>query len=603
DFLGLRNLTIIKEALRMIRENYSTAIEIDDIPLDDEETYKLFQRGETNAIFQFESDGMKKYMKDLQPDRFGDLIAMNALYRPGPIAYIPNYVNRKHGREPISYDLPEMEEHLAETYGITVYQEQVMLLSQKLADFTKGDADTLRKAMGKKQKEVLDKMKAKFIEGGLKNGHPEKTLDKIWTDWEAFAQYAFNKSHSTCYAFVAYQTAWLKTHYTAEYMAGVLTSQLGNIEKITFFMEECKALGLQVLGPDINESQKRFSVNKKHEIRFGLGGIKGTGDAAVDAIIEERDKNGSFKDIYDFITRVNLRTVNKKTLESLAYAGAFDCFEDIHRAVYFHVSEEGGTFIERLIRYANKVLEDKMNNQNTLFGSFGNDAGFGIQTPRIDRVEEWGNIEKLRYEKEVVGFYISGHPLDQFAMEMSLCRPLDNTLLEKENKDKEFTIGGVVTSVNIRQSKNGNQFGIYRIEDYNGSLEIALFGRDFVEYSRYFIPESFIYIKGKVAGRWGKEDELEFKPQVIDLLSEMKEKRLRELKIKLDINSLDKSLVQEIQNIVLKNPGKFGLKIDVYDTQNQYDIALFSRTVRIEINKEIHGRLSGLVGAENISLN
>jgi len=603
DFLGLRNLTIIKEALRMIRENYGVDIDIDNIPLDDEETYKLFQRGETNAIFQFESDGMKKYMKDLQPDRFGDLIAMNALYRPGPIAYIPNYVNRKHGREPITYDLPEMEEHLAETYGITVYQEQVMLLSQKLAGFTKGDADTLRKAMGKKQKEVLDKMKTKFIEGGLSNDHPEKTLDKIWTDWEAFAQYAFNKSHSTCYAFVAYQTAWLKTHYTAEYMAGVLTSQLGNIEKITFFMEECKALGLQVLGPDINESQKRFSVNKKHEIRFGLGGIKGTGDAAVDAIIEERDKNGQFKDIFDFITRVNLRTVNKKTLESLAYAGAFDCFEDIHRAVYFHVSDEGGTFIERLIRYANKVMEDKMSSQNTLFGSFGNDNGFNIQTPKIDRVEEWGNIEKLRYEKEVVGFYISGHPLDQFAMEMSLCRPLDTSLLEKENKDKEFTIGGVVTSANIRQSKNGNQFGIYRIEDYTGSLEIALFGRDFIEYSRYFIPESFIYIKGKVMGRWGKEDELEFKPQSIDLLSEMKEKRLKEMKIKLDIHSLDKSLVHEIQEVVLKNPGKFGLKIDVYDTQNQYDIALFSRTVRIEISKEIHSRLCGLVGAENVSVN
>lgn len=603
DFLGLRNLTIIKEALRMIRENYGVDIDIDNIPLDDEETYKLFQRGETNAIFQFESDGMKKYMKDLQPDRFGDLIAMNALYRPGPIAYIPNYVNRKHGREPITYDLPEMEEHLAETYGITVYQEQVMLLSQKLAGFTKGDADTLRKAMGKKQKEVLDKMKTKFIEGGLSNGHPEKTLDKIWTDWEAFAQYAFNKSHSTCYAFVAYQTAWLKTHYTAEYMAGVLTSQLGNIDKITFFMEECKALGLQVLGPDINESQKRFSVNKKHEIRFGLGGIKGTGDAAVDAIIEERDKNGQFKDIFDFITRVNLRTVNKKTLESLAYAGAFDCFEDIHRAVYFHVSDEGGTFIERLIRYANKVMEDKMSSQNTLFGSFGNDNGFNIQTPKIDRVEEWGNIEKLRYEKEVVGFYISGHPLDQFAMEMSLCRPLDTSLLEKENKDKEFTIGGVVTSANIRQSKNGNQFGIYRIEDYTGSLEIALFGRDFIEYSRYFIPESFIYIKGKVMGRWGKEDELEFKPQSIDLLSEMKEKRLKEMKIKLDIHSLDKSLVHEIQEVVLKNPGKFGLKIDVYDTQNQYDIALFSRTVRIEISKEIHSRLCGLVGAENVSVN
>jgi DNA polymerase-3 subunit alpha len=601
DFLGLRNLTIIKEALRMIKENYGVEIDIDNIPLDDEETYNLFKRGETNAIFQFESDGMKKHMKDLQPDRFGDLIAMNALYRPGPIAYIPNYIARKHGREPIVYDLADMEEHLAETYGITVYQEQVMLLSQKLANFTKGDADTLRKAMGKKQKEVLDKMKAKFIEGGTANGHPEKTLDKVWTDWEAFAQYAFNKSHSTCYAFVAYQTAYLKTHYTAEYMAGVLTSQLGNIDKITFFMEECKALGLRVLGPDINESKKRFSVNKKHEVRFGLGGIKGTGDAAVDAIIEERDKNGEFTDIFNFITRVNLRTVNKKTLESLAYAGAFDCFEDIHRAIYFNVSEEGGTFIERLIRYANKILEDKLSTQNTLFGSM--DSGFAIQTPKIENIEKWGNIEKLKYEKEVVGFYISGHPLDQFALEMNLCHPLSNTFLDKENKDKEFTIGGVVTSVNIRQAKNGNQFGIYKIEDYTGSIEIALFGKDFLEQSHYFIPESFIYIKGKVSGRWGKEDDLEFKPQVIDLLSSMKEKRIKEMRLKMDITQINEPLIQELKDVVLQNPGKFGFKLEVYDTANQYSVAMFSRTMRMEITKEIHARFEELVGKENVSLN
>ncbi len=403
---------------------------------------------------------------------------------------------------------------------------------------------------------------------------------------------------------MAYQTAYLKTHYTAEYMAGVLTSQLGNIDKITFFMEECKALGLMVLGPDVNESQKRFSVNKKHEIRFGLGGIKGTGDAAVDAIIEERDKNGEFKDIFDFITRVNLRTVNKKTLESLAYAGAFDCFEEIHRAIYFNVSEEGGTFIERLIRYANKVQEDKMSSQNTLFGAFGGgDSAFSIQTPKIDRCEEWGNIEKLKYEKEVVGFYISGHPLDQFALEMNLCHPLDSTFLEKENKDKEFTIGGVITSVNVRQSKNGNQFGIYKIEDYTGSLEIALFGRDFMEYSHYFIPESFVYIKGKIMGRWGKDDELEFKPQSIDLLSNMKEKKLREMRIKMDISQIDKGFIDEIQNLVLKNPGKFSLKINVYDTQNQFDVAMFSRTLRIDINKQMHSQLIELLGPENISLN
>ncbi len=602
DFLGLRNLTIIKEALRMIKENYGVEIDIDNIPLDDEETYKLFQRGETNAIFQFESDGMKKHMKDLQPDRFGDLIAMNALYRPGPIAYIPNYIARKHGREEITYDVAAMEEHLAETYGITVYQEQVMLLSQKLANFTKGDADTLRKAMGKKQKEVLDKMKAKFVDGGTANGHPEKALDKIWTDWEAFAQYAFNKSHSTCYAFVAYQTAYLKTHYTAEYMAGVLTSQLGNIDKITFFMEECKALGLQVLGPDINESNKRFRVNKKQEVRFGLGGIKGTGDAAVDAIIEERTKNGHFTDIYDFISRVNLRTVNKKTLESLAYAGAFDCFEDIHRAIYFHPADDG-TFIEKLIRYANKIQEDKNNTQNTLFGMMGDDNAFAIQKPKIEKIEEWGNIERLKYEKEVVGFYISGHPLDQFAIEMTLCRPLDGTLLDLDNKDKDYTIGGVVTAVNVRQSKNGNLFGIYKLEDYSGSIELSLFGKDFVEFSRYFEMGMFIYIKGKVQGRWGRADELEFKVMAIDLLSEMKAKRFKEMTLKMNINTLTPELIAEVRDIILKNPGKFTLKMSVFDTQNEYDIAMFSRSLKVDISKVVHAELAELLGKENISLN
>ncbi|MCA0363719.1 MAG: DNA polymerase III subunit alpha [Spirosomataceae bacterium] len=601
DFLGLRNLSIIKEALLMIKENHGVDIDIDYIPLDDQKTFELFQRGETNAIFQFESDGMKKYMKELKPDKFDDLIAMNALYRPGPIAYIPNFINRKHGREQIHYDLPEMEEYLSDTYGITVYQEQVMLLSQKLGNFSKGDADVLRKAMGKKQKAVLDKMKVKFMDGAASNGHDLKICEKIWTDWEAFAQYAFNKSHSTCYAFVAYQTAYLKAHYPEEYMAGVLTSQLGNIDKITFFMEECKALGLNVLGPDINESARKFSVNKKKEIRFGLGGIKGTGDAAVDAIIEERAAHGPYKDVFDFISRVNLRTVNKKTLESLAYAGAFDSFTDIHRAVYFHESENS-SFIEKLIRYANKVHEEKASSQNTLFGAFGGDESFEIQKPKIDIVEEWGNIEKLKYEKEVVGFYISGHPLDQFSIEMSVCKPLDQ-VFEPENHGKDLLIGGVISSVQIRQSKNGNPFGIFKIEDYGSSMEIMLFGKDYVEFSKYLQMGLFISIKGRLQTKWNREGEFEFKPQQMELLHEMKGKRFKEVRVRMDLAEINDVTIQHLKEVIQQNPGKFDLKINVYDTDERYDVAMFSRSVKVDLNKDIQKRLLEIVGAENLSFN
>jgi DNA polymerase III subunit alpha len=599
DFLGLRNLSIIKEALRMIKENYGVEIDIDYIPLDDEKTFELFQRGETTAIFQFESDGMKKYMKELKPDRFDDLIAMNALYRPGPIAYIPNFIARKHGTEEIKYDLAEVEEFLGETYGITVYQEQVMLLSQKLGNFTKGDADVLRKAMGKKQIEVLNKMKVKFMEGGAANGHDTKILEKIWTDWEAFAQYAFNKSHSTCYAFVAYQTAYLKAHYTSEYMAGVLTSQLGNIDKITFFMEECKNLGLDVLGPDINESSKRFSVNKKKEIRFGLGGIKGTGDAAVDAIIEERENNGPYSDIFDFIMRVNLRTVNKKTLESLVYAGAFDCFEDIHRAEYFHESE-GSTFIEKIIRHANKVAEDKASAQNSLFGDMAEGDGFEIQKPKTENVEPWGNIEKLKYEKDVVGFYISGHPLDQFAIEMSICKPLDQVLIP-ENEGRDLQIGGVITSVIVKQSKNGNPFGIFKIEDYSSSLELALFGKDYIEFSRYLAMGLFVCIRGKVQTKWNRDGDYEFKPLSIDLLNDLKEKRFKEVNVKMDLADVNETNIARLKAILTENPGKFDFKLNVYDREERYDIAMFSRSSKIELNKEIQKMLLEVVGENNVS--
>jgi DNA polymerase-3 subunit alpha len=616
DFLGLRNLTIIKEAIRMIAENHGQGIDkdnptekqkrtldlmengIDCIPLDDPATYELFQRGETNAIFQFESDGMKKYMKELKPDQFGDLIAMNALYRPGPIAYIPKFIDRKHGREKITYDLDAMEEYLSETYGITVYQEQVMLLSQKLANFTKGDADVLRKAMGKKQIEVLNKLKSKFLEGGTENGHPAEILEKVWKDWEAFAQYAFNKSHSTCYAFVAYQTAYLKTHYPSEYMAGVLTSSLGNIDKITFFMEECKAQGLPVLGPDVNESAKRFGVNNNGEIRFGLAGIKGSGDAAVDDIIIKREEGGHFKDIYDFMTRVNLRTVNKKTLESLVYAGGFDCFEEVERSQYFAQYPQGGNFIETLIRFANKIQEDVQSAQASLFGdSLG---GGSIANPVPERIEPWGNIERLKYEKEVVGFYISGHPLDQFSIEMSLCKPLD-TVLVQENKDREFNIGGVITAVQHRQSKNGNPFAIFKLEDYAGSMEMMLFGKDHVAFNNFLMEGQFLFIRGKIQSRWNREDELEFKPIEMQLLSEVKQKRFREVNLKIDLNLINEVFIQNLRSVSSSHPGNFELKFNIYDKEEALNLNLFSRNSKVDINKDVYQELKELCGEGNVS--
>lgn len=611
DFLGLRNLTIIKDCLRLIKENYGIDVEdipkdekgdfdIDAIPLDDTLTYELLQRGETNAVFQFESDGMKKYMKDLKPDRLDDLIAMNALYRPGPIAYIPNFINRKHGREEITYDLPDMEEYLKETYGITVYQEQVMLLSQKLAGFSKGDADVLRKAMGKKDRKTLDKLKPQFLEGAMAKGHPKETLEKIWTDWEAFASYAFNKSHSTCYAFVAYQTAYLKAHYPAEYMSAVLTSQLGNIDKITFFLEECKAMGIPVLGPDVNESKKQFSPNKRGEIRFGLGGIKGTGDAAIDSIIDERTKNGAFKDIFDFITRVNLRTVNKKSLESLAYAGGFDCFEEIHRAVYFDESDGGTSFIEKLIRYANKYHENLNAGQNSLFGAMGSGGGFDIATPKIPIIEQWGDIQKLKFEKEVVGFYISGHPLDEFALEMRKCVPLDQ-VTDPNNQNKEFHIGGVVSSVQHRQSKNGNPFGILKIEDYNSSMEMMLFGQDYVNFSKFLQQGLFLFIRGKLATRWGREGEFEFKPLHMELLSEMRNKLFKEIRVSIGLLQVTADLISQIEETTARYPGNFDLKLTVYDVEERLDINLLSRKTKVSSNNDFYKELKELVGEENVS--
>lgn len=629
DFLGLRNLTIIKEALRMIEANHGVKIDIDYIPLDDIKVFELFQRGETNAVFQFESDGMKKYMRELKPDRFEDLIAMNALYRPGPIAYIPNFINRKHGREKVEYDLPEMEEYLAETQGIATYQEQIMLLSQKLAGFSKGDADVLRKAMGKKQIEVLNKMKSKFIEGGKKNNLDEKKLDKVWTDWEAFASYAFNKSHSTCYAFVAYQTAYLKAHYPAEYMAAVLTSSLGNIEKITFFLEECKALGIPVLGPDVNESERRFGVNKRGEIRFGLGGIKGTGDAAVESIIEERTNNGPFKDLFDFMTRVNLRTVNKKTIESLAYAGAFDLFEEYHRAQYFTAADgEQQNLIEKLIRYANAVQADKSNAQASLFGGFGG-SGADIAKPKAPIVEQWSDIERLRFEKDVVGFYISGHPLDMYRLELTnFCTcTLDKVMLTSEVTEasdteegdmpavanveiggrpllfgKDITVAGIVSSSQVRTTKTGNPFCIFKLEDYAGSMEMALFGEDFVKFSAYVQMGHFLFVKGKIQNRWKQEDQYEFKITSMQLLNEVREKLTKEIKLQLDLDMLDGVLVTKLNEAVQAYPGHCALTVSVVDHQSRTEVKLQSRTHRVAPTNEFF-KLIESMGGVNFSVN
>lgn len=601
DFLGLRNLTIIKECLILIKENHGVEIDIDTIPLDDTATFEIFQRGETNAIFQFESDGMKKYMKDLKPDRFEDLIAMNALYRPGPIAYIPNFINRKHGREEVVYDLPEMEEYLGDTYGITVYQEQVMLLSQKLAGFTKGDADTLRKAMGKKQKDVLDKMKSKFIDGCGTKGLDLKICEKVWTDWEAFASYAFNKSHSTCYAFVAYQTAYLKAHYPSEYMAAVLTSSLGNIEKITFFLEECRNLGLPVLGPDVNESKRAFSANKQGQIRFGLGGIKGAGDAAVESIIDERKQRGFYKDVFDFVKRVNLRTVNKKTLESLAYAGAFDEF-GIHRATYFDTST-GGTFIENLIRFANKEAEDKAASQSSLFGLMTHEGGGGFSTPKIPQAEAWGQMDKLRYEKEVVGIYISGHPLDEYELELkNFCNASLDKLFDKDEKgqmlyaNRDVFVAGIVTSVQERYSKNGNPFCIFKLEDYNSSLEMSLFGNDYINLGRFVAPDRFLYIKGKVQARWGSQDNWEFKPIHIQLLPEVREKLCKEIYVQLDLEKANNQLVKQINELVKANPGACDLMMTVYDKEEKIDLTMVSRRTKVSVQNEFLEELKSMEG-------
>ncbi len=592
DFLGLKTLTIIKNALMMIRQNHGVTISIDDIPLDDEKTFQLYQQGSTIGTFQFESPGMQKYLRELKPDKFGDLIAMNALYRPGPIAYIPNYIDRKHGKEAITYDVPEMQEYLEETYGITVYQEQVMLLAQKLAGFSKGDADVLRKAMGKKQKSVLDKMKAQFISGAAKKDLPADKLEKIWTDWEAFAQYAFNKSHSTCYAFVAYQTAFLKAHYPAEYMAAVLNNA-GAIDKITFFMEECKRMGIKVLGPDINESQKGFAVNDKGEIRFGLGGLRGVGEAAVESIIAEKKKNGPYIDIFDFIRRINQRTVNKKTLESLAYAGSFDCFPEYHRAQYFCVPDgELVSGLERIIKYGQVIANQSASVSNTLFGDMS--AGMEIPQPRLPECAPWPLTVQLEHEKEVTGMFLSGHPLDNYRFEMQhfSCTAISDFNEFREaaslqpNPGRTFRLLGLLADVQHRVAKNGNKFGIYALEDYSGKMEFPLFSEDYLKLSPYLQQGSIVLITGYLKQRFNKV-EYEFKVQQVMLAETMKKAFTRQLNIQVHPKDINEGMIDFVEANLKRYPGNASIRFILVEPREKLRVSLVNATAGFEMNDEM----------------
>jgi len=591
DFLGLKTLTIIKNALEMIRENHGITIDIDAIPLDDKKTFELYQHGDTVGTFQFESPGMQKYLRDLKPDKFADLIAMNALYRPGPMAYIPDYVDRKHGRQQITYDLPVMEEHLKETYGITVYQEQVMLLAQQIAGFSKGDADVLRKAMGKKQKSVLDKMKAQFLEGATKKSHPADKLEKIWTDWEAFAQYAFNKSHSTCYAYVAYQTAYLKAHYPADYMAAVLNNA-GSIEKITFFMEECKRMGQMVLGPDVNESKKGFAVNAKNEIRFGLGGLKGVGESAVESIIEEREKNGPFTSIFEMIKRINHRAVNKKTLENLVYAGAFDGFKEMHRAQYFHIATgETATGLEKIIKFGNVYQMNASGSTNTLFGDF---AMPDVVPPKIPNCEPWTLTELLEHEKDVTGMFMSGHPLDHFRFEIAYYgitkigefNEIKDAINLQPNPGKTFRLAGLVVDAQHRVSRTGKQFGSFFIEDYSGKSEFMLWGDDYARYSQFLEKGRNLYITGSFRQRFNKA-EFEFKVDRITMLENIKQQLTRQLVLELEARQVNEQLLTFIHENVKKHPGRSGLKFNITEPRLNAKVSLFTRETGFEMNDEM----------------
>ncbi|MGB5780402.1 MAG: DNA polymerase III subunit alpha [Eudoraea sp.] len=591
DFLGLKTLTLIKDTVKIVKARHGIQLDPDEFPLDDAPTYELFQRGDTVGIFQYESVGMQKHLKDLKPSVFDDLIAMNALYRPGPMEYIPSFIARKNGEEEIAYDLPVMEENLKETYGITVYQEQVMLLSQKLAGFSKGDADVLRKAMGKKIFSLLQKLKPQFLDGGEKNGHPREILEKIWKDWEAFASYAFNKSHSTCYAYIAYQTAYLKAHYPAEYMAAVLSNNMNDIKQVTFFMEECKRMGLEVLGPDVNESYYKFAVNKDNAVRFGMGAIKGVGRLAVETIVENRKEHGAYKSVFDLAKRIDLRAANKKAFENLALAGGFDSFGDSHRAQYFHKEGDGSTFLEMVIKYGSKFQESENSSQVSLFGDT---SEVQIPEPEVPPCEEWGTMEKLRREKEVVGIYISGHPLDDFRTEINaFCNAnvsFFNNLEEYVNRELSFA--GVITDVQHRVSKNGKGWALFTMEDYTDTFEFRIFGEEYLKFRHFFMINSFVFVKVFVREGWtnretGKKGDARLQFVNFMLLQETMENFAKKLTIKLNIDQLKEENIHELKDTLISYKGKHPLNFVVYEMNEEFKVNLSSRKQKVEITSEL----------------
>ncbi len=586
DFLGLKTLSIIKEAVENIRLSKNIELDIDTISIEDPATYKLYSDGRTIGTFQFESAGMQKYLRELQPSTFEDLIAMNALYRPGPMDYIPDFIDRKHGRKPIEYDIPVMEKYLKDTYGITVYQEQVMLLSRLLADFTRGESDALRKAMGKKLRDKLDHMKPKFIEGGRKNGHDPKVLEKIWTDWEKFASYAFNKSHATCYSWVAYQTAYLKANYPSEYMAAVMSRSLSNITDITKLMDECKAMGIQVLGPDVNESNLKFTVNRHGDIRFGLGAVKGVGESAVQSIVEERRANGPFKGIFDFVQRVNLNACNKKNMECLALSGGFDSFPELKREQFFAVNSKGEVFLETLMRYGNRYQADKAAAVNSLFGG---ENVIDIATPEILPAERWGDLERLNRERDLVGIYLSAHPLDEYTIVLDhVC---NTRMAELEDKSalvgREITMGGIVTSVRRGISKNGNPYGIAKIEDYSGSAELPFFGNDWVTFQGYLGEGTFLFIKARCQPKQWRPEELDIKITSMELLPDVKEKLVEKITILVPLSVLNSAMVAELSSLTKDHPGNTELYFKVTDRDEKMHVDLISRPVKLSVGKEL----------------
>ncbi len=589
DFLGLKTLSVLKEVVENIKDSLGIEVDVDSLDINDPATYQLYCDGRTIGTFQFESAGMQKYLRELQPSVFEDLIAMNALYRPGPMDYIPDFIDRKQGRKPIEYDIPIMEKYLKDTYGITVYQEQVMLLSRLLANFTRGESDTLRKAMGKKQKDKLDELKPKFIAGGQKNGHSAETLEKIWADWEKFASYAFNKSHATCYSWVAFQTAYLKAHFPAQYMAGDMSRNLANISEIRKLMDECKSIGVSTLGPDVNESNLKFAVNTKGDIRFGMAAVKGVGESAARAIVDERNLHGPFTSVFNFFERINFTLCNRKSIESLILAGAFDCFKEISRETYFaQAGTSRETFIEVLMRYGMRFQADKQQATNSLFG----DMGIAVETvhPEFPKdVPMWSTLERLNKEREMVGIYLSAHPLDEYSIVLNhVCSVRLPQLENKEELAKmdNFSFGGIVTEVRRGTTKRGNPYGVVRMEDFTGSGELALFGKDWLEIQHMFVEGTSLFVKAKVQPRQFNQAIMDLRVLSVDLLSDVKDEVVERITIDVPLDCLTSNLVEDLAEIVRESPGKSELRFHVH-APNNLSARLLSRSVHVSMQKRL----------------